>query len=142
MSILFNNYKGFYNLGNTCYLNSGLQLIINNKELCNYILLLSKNNPNMLSQFITDYYNNHSNITLNPGFIKEIVANNNNEFTIIDEEIQDIINESYVKAKQCLTKHKQQIINGANLLKQMKTMNYSDLYELMNVNNFKKNYVI
>lgn len=62
--------------------------------------------------------------------------------TIIDEEIQYIINESYVKAKQCLTKHKQQIINGANLLKQMKTMNYSDLYELMNVNNHKKNYII
>ena len=82
MNKLSNNYKGFYNLGNTCYLNSGLQLIINNKELCNNILLLSENNDFllMLSQFIKNYYNNNSNIILNPSFIKEIVANKNNEF--------------------------------------------------------------
>lgn len=91
MNTLFNNYKGFYNLGNTCYLNSGLQLVINNKELCYSILLLSENNSIknndisrvllMLSQFIRDYYNNDFNITLNPNFIKEIVANKNNEFS-------------------------------------------------------------
>jgi ubiquitin C-terminal hydrolase len=89
MNTLSNNYKGFYNLGNTCYLNSGLQLIINNKELCNSILLLSennniKNNDNsqilLLSQFIRNYYNNDSNIIMDPNFIKEIVANKNNEF--------------------------------------------------------------
>ena len=31
-------YKGFNNIGNTCYFNSGLQLIIQNKELCNLII--------------------------------------------------------------------------------------------------------
>ena len=30
--------KGFINLGNTCYLNAGLQMIIQNKDLCNLIL--------------------------------------------------------------------------------------------------------
>jgi ubiquitin C-terminal hydrolase len=85
MNTLSNNYKGFYNLGNTCYLNSGLQLIINNKKLCNHILLLSENNNSkelyMLSQFIKNYYNDNSNMILNPNFIKEIVTNKNNEFS-------------------------------------------------------------
>lgn len=87
MNNLFNNYKGFNNLGNTCYLNSGLQLIINNKELCNHILSNNNSNNNnnsnisMLSQFITEYYNNTNNITLNPFFIKEIVSNKNTEFS-------------------------------------------------------------
>jgi len=90
MNTLSNNYKGFYNLGNTCYLNSGLQLIINNKELCNYILLLSKNNDNhnennsqiisQLSTFIKNYYNNTNNMILDPTFIKQLVADKNNEF--------------------------------------------------------------
>ena len=82
-------YKGLSNLGNTCYLNSGLQLIINNKELCNHILLAHHTNkqPNdeasiflfKLSHFIMDY-NNNSNVTLNPGFIKELMGNKNKEF--------------------------------------------------------------
>jgi ubiquitin C-terminal hydrolase len=85
MYSLSNYYKGFYNLGNTCYLNSGLQLIVNNKELCNHILQLAQNNKSSdfllkLSQFITEYYNNNSNITLNPSFIKELMAEKNNEF--------------------------------------------------------------
>jgi ubiquitin C-terminal hydrolase len=100
MNNLSNNYKGFYNLGNTCYLNSGLQLIMNNKELCQSILALSKNNSNntdsnntdsnnkdsnfivQFSQFIKDYYNNtNNNTTLDPGFIKQLVANKSTEFT-------------------------------------------------------------
>ena len=91
MDTLSNNYKGFYNLGNTCYLNSGLQLIINNKELCKDILLMAQNNDPPLNnnvyqvllkiaQFIIDYYNDRSNVTLNPSFIKELMASKNNEF--------------------------------------------------------------
>lgn len=83
MNILSNNYKGFYNLGNTCYLNAGLQMIIHNKELCNYILKLNNkdiNNKLLLSNFIKDYYNESNKIILNPEFIKNIVANINNEF--------------------------------------------------------------
>ena len=85
MNTLSNNYKGFQNLGNTCYLNSGLQLILNNKELCYSILQLSQNTSDQilltLIQFISDYYNNNTNITLNPHFIKELVASKNNEFS-------------------------------------------------------------
>lgn len=78
MNTLLNNYKGLSNLGNTCYLNAGLQLIINNKELCNNMLLTQP--TSFLSQFIMEYYNNTSNITLNPSFIKELMGNKNNEF--------------------------------------------------------------
>ena len=81
MDTLSNNYKGLYNLGNTCYLNSGLQLIINNKELCNHILLSNNDSQVLLSQFIKNYYNNDSKIILDPSFIKEIVGNKNNEFS-------------------------------------------------------------
>lgn len=91
MNILSNYNKGFCNLGNTCYLNSGLQLVINNKELCNCILLLIQNNdlPNnehdcqfllAFSKFIKNYYNNNLNITLDPNFIKELVTSKNNYF--------------------------------------------------------------
>ena len=38
MYILKNNVKGFQNIGNTCYLNAGLQMIIQNKDLCYSIL--------------------------------------------------------------------------------------------------------
>ena len=33
--------KGFNNLGNTCYLNAGLQMLIQNKDLCTVITSLS-----------------------------------------------------------------------------------------------------
>jgi ubiquitin C-terminal hydrolase len=89
MNYLSNNYKGFYNLGNTCYLNSGLQLIINNKELCTKILNLTNENYDentssilrQLKDFITTYYNKNSTEILDPTFIKQLVANKNNEFT-------------------------------------------------------------
>jgi cell division protease FtsH len=58
--------------------------------------------------------------------------------TVMDEEIQNIINESYVKARSCLIEYIEQIVNGANLLKQMKTLNYFDLIEIINM---KKNQI-
>ena len=88
MNYLTNNYKGFNNLGNTCYLNSGLQLIINNKDLCLKILGLPNNNYDentaqiliKLKEFIINYYNINNTGTLDPTFIKQLVANKNNEF--------------------------------------------------------------
>lgn len=73
-------YKGFNNLGNTCYLNAGLQLIINNKELC--YLIIKSTNPKLkeLSNFIKEYYNKNSNNSLSPSFIKDIVSQNNSQF--------------------------------------------------------------
>lgn len=74
--------KGFCNIGNTCYLNAGLQLIINNRDLCN--LIVNNNNSNneilnKLSDFIKAYYNDNSK-TLTPAFIKELMGNHNKEF--------------------------------------------------------------
>ena len=77
MSRLGNNMKGFNNIGNTCYLNSGLQLLINNKDLCQEIVNTSNSE---LSNFIKEYYNNNTNNTLTPRFIKEIVEQKNNQF--------------------------------------------------------------
>ena len=71
---LLNNYKGFNNFGNTCYLNSGLQLIMNNKELCQQIV----NIPEM-SEFIKTYFNSNAD-SLSPHLIKDIVSRTNREF--------------------------------------------------------------
>jgi ubiquitin C-terminal hydrolase len=82
MNHLYNNFKGFNNIGNTCYLNSGLQLVINNKDLCNIIIKNSNKNKilNNIAGFINDYYNNNDNISLTPNYIKNIVSLNNKEF--------------------------------------------------------------
>ena len=41
---------GLANLGNTCYLNSGLQMIIQNKDLCNIISALA-NKSTILNEY-------------------------------------------------------------------------------------------
>jgi ubiquitin C-terminal hydrolase len=76
------HYKGFDNIGNTCYLNSGLQLIIHNKDLCNIIIENSNNNSdlNNIADLIKSYYNSNTNNSLTPYFIKELVSKNNKEF--------------------------------------------------------------
>jgi ubiquitin C-terminal hydrolase len=71
---LSNNYKGLNNLGNTCYLNSGLQLIMNNKELCQHIINIPE-----LSEFVKTYYNSNLD-SLSPQLIKDIVSRTNREF--------------------------------------------------------------
>jgi ubiquitin C-terminal hydrolase len=97
MYILKNNIKGFQNNGNTCYLNAGLQLIIQNKELC-YLILNNKHNSDLpemdrkdeseayhdqfesiFKKFIKAYYNEDCKV-LNPQFIKEIVSHKNSIF--------------------------------------------------------------
>jgi ubiquitin carboxyl-terminal hydrolase 4/11/15 len=79
MNLLNNYYKGFNNLGNTCYLNSGLQLIINNKELCQNIINDSNTNIQEIKNFIALYYNDNSTI-LSPNYIKFLVGKCNKEF--------------------------------------------------------------
>jgi uncharacterized UBP type Zn finger protein len=73
--MLKNNYKGFYNIGNSCYLNSALQLIINNKDLCNEII----KTENKLSDFVKSYYNEDDD-SLSPEPIKNIISRINKDF--------------------------------------------------------------
>jgi ubiquitin C-terminal hydrolase len=103
--------KGFANIGNTCYLNSGLQMLIQNKDLCQTILDYGNKSLvlNKISHFILSYHNNES-VTLVPNDIKMIVASHQHLFMgnmqqdsaefivflldIIDEEIKKIEKES------------------------------------------------
>ena len=73
--------KGFDNIGNTCYLNAGLQLLIQNKDLCN-IVSTFKDKSNILkivSKLIEEYYND-KNCSINPIEIKKLVTNRNKIF--------------------------------------------------------------
>lgn len=100
--------KGFNNIGNTCYLNAGLQLLIQNIELCKLILNYSNKSIilNKISKIILEYYDSSNNNSINPCEIKNIVQDRNNIFNgfnqqdstefiifllnIIDEEIKKI----------------------------------------------------
>lgn len=66
--------KGFINIGNTCYLNSGLQMLIQNKELCNLIIKYSSSSHilQIISKFIMEYYLPDS-CPISPIEIKKIV---------------------------------------------------------------------
>ncbi len=74
--------KGFNNIGNTCYLNSGLQLILHNYDLCNIII---KNNNkskilNDIAELIGKYYSNYNQESLDPSIIKNMVEQKNDMF--------------------------------------------------------------
>lgn len=99
--------KGFQNIGNTCYLNSGLQMLIQNKDLCKLIIKYASQSKilNTIAQFINEYYTS-SNSSISPDEIKKIVQErqelfyghqqqDSSEFVvflldIIDEEIKKV----------------------------------------------------
>ena len=103
--------KGFMNIGNTCYLNSGLQMLIQNKDLCNLINKYSNHSNifKIISNFINDYYTGNNNVMI-PHDIKKIVEQRQEMFIgsrqhdsaefiiflldIIDEEIKKISKDS------------------------------------------------
>jgi ubiquitin C-terminal hydrolase len=66
--------KGLNNIGNTCYLNSGLQMLIQNKDFCKMILNNREisNNLETMTQFINEYYN-IGNKSITPDSVKKIV---------------------------------------------------------------------
>jgi len=79
--------KGFLNLGNTCYLNSGLQLLMNIPEFCQ-LILNNKNISNemsLLAEFIILYHSDN-NGSLKPKFIKKIISKTNNIFSGFSQE--------------------------------------------------------
>ena len=84
-----NIIKGFNNIGNTCYLNSGLQLLIQNKAFCEIILKNSNKSENLeiMSNFIKEYYTT-TDTTITPNKIREIVGNSNKIF--YKNEQQDV----------------------------------------------------
>ncbi len=73
--------KGFNNLGNTCYLNSGLQMLVQNLDLCNIIRAFKDKSPilGQLADFINEYHND-SNNSISPKLIKKIASNRNSIF--------------------------------------------------------------
>jgi hypothetical protein len=99
--------KGFHNIGNTCYLNSGLQMLIQNKNLCHLIIKYSDQSTILktIGDFINDYHNGYNNVLI-PQDIKRIVEQRQEMFIgfrqhdsaefvvflldIIDEEIKKI----------------------------------------------------
>lgn len=62
--------KGLNNIGNTCYLNSGLQMLVQNIDLCQIIL---HNNVKVMSDFIKEYYTGDNQV-LTPLSIKTLVS--------------------------------------------------------------------
>lgn len=73
--------KGFNNLGNTCYLNSGLQMIIQNKDLCNIISALANKSTilNEYNKLIKSYYDGN-NGAISPNAVKQLASGRNSIF--------------------------------------------------------------
>ena len=73
--------KGLNNIGNTCYLNAGLQMLLQNKDL--YQLILKHSTHSNILKTIASFYNeyhNNMNGSLNPSNIKMIVEESQNMF--------------------------------------------------------------
>ena len=79
--------KGFKNIGNTCYLNSGLQMLIQNKKLTNLILKYSSQSDTLekIGEFVKEYHNPGNSI-LTPIEIKKIVGKKYGQFMGLEQQ--------------------------------------------------------
>ena len=67
--------KGLINIGNSCYLNAALQMILQNIDLCNLILKYGDYTEKLIifKNFIIEYHQNNSNNIINPIQIKQLL---------------------------------------------------------------------
>ena len=84
--------KGFNNVGNTCYLNAGSQLLIQNKDFCK-IVLKNEDKFEDLSKLINEYYNSNNKNSITPFAIKNMAGSKYKRFKGNDQQdAQDLMN--------------------------------------------------
>lgn len=136
------NFKGLNNIGNTCYLNAGLQLILHNKDLCQMIINNSNNNPILyeISNFINEYHNNSSN-PVTPSYIKNYIATKNRIFNGFNQQdssefviyLLDALNDELKKNNETLDKLYEHTLNISIKCKLRTCLNISTHYEKNNI---------
>jgi ubiquitin C-terminal hydrolase len=79
--------KGLNNTGNTCYLNSALQMLLHNDDFCQTIRMnqLNSQNLNTMTNFINEYHTNPNSV-ITPHAVKKFVGNHNPIFAGNDQQ--------------------------------------------------------
>ena len=79
--------KGFINLGNTCYLNSGLQMIIRIESIYKKLSLYKTRDKDLdiIINFFDRYYQGKDDI-MDPGAIKKIIGKRKSNFSGFNQE--------------------------------------------------------
>jgi len=92
---MFTTLKGLNNTGNTCYLNAGTQMLMQNIDFCNTVIRYRRVNDDMekLAKFIEDYRQASSGSSLTPEIIKNILGARHKRFRgHQQQDSQDMIN--------------------------------------------------